>query len=68
MTTCSRRDHHGHQQAAVGKIDVDVAEVTFKSLARVVGQRDKCLAVIASMLADVAPNLIVAPGVGVLVA
>jgi hypothetical protein len=50
-----------------GKIDVDVAKIAFQPLARVVSQRDECLAVIASMLANVAPNLIVASGVAILV-
>src|SRR5207249_1695822 len=54
--------------AAVGEIDVDVAEVALQPLAGVVGQRDECLAVVLAVAGDVAADLVVAAGVGVLVA
>src|SRR5262249_52030554 len=61
-------DQYRHQAAAVGEIDVDVAEVALQALAGVVGQRDEGLAVVAAVLADVAADLVVAAGVAVVVA
>ena len=55
--------------AAVGEIDVDVAEVGLQAVARVMGQGDEGLAVrAAGACGDVASDLVVAAGVAVLVA
>ena len=62
-----RRDEHRHQAAAVGEIDVDVAEVALQPLAGVVGQRDEGLAAVTAVAADVAADLVVAAQVAVLV-
>jgi hypothetical protein len=60
-------DRDGHQLAAVGEIDVDVAEVGLEALTGVVGQGEEGLAVVAAVPAGVAADLVVAAGVGVLV-
>jgi len=61
-------DQDGYQAAAVGEIDVDVAEVALQALAGVVGQGDEGLAVVLAVAGDVAADLVVAAPVGVLVA
>src|SRR5207249_2465583 len=59
---------HRNEPASIGKIDVDVTEVGFESLPWIVGQRNERLAMVASMLADVATNLIVAALIAMLLA
>ena len=59
---------NGTSRAAVGEVDVDVAEVGFEALAREVSQRDEGLLMSRPVLAQVALDLGVAAGVAVLVA
>jgi hypothetical protein len=63
----------GHQQhrdeaAAVGEIDVDVAEVGLQALARIVVERDERLALSPALGEEVEPDALIAAGVAVLVA
>ena len=62
------RYEHGHEPAAVGKIDVDVAEVGFKPLSGVVVERNKRRALGPPLGEEVLPDALVAAGVVVLVA
>jgi hypothetical protein len=57
---------HGHLPAAVGKIDIDVAEVRFEPLARIVVERDEGLALRPSLGENVVTNALVPAGVAVL--
>ena len=59
---------NGTRRAAVGEVDVDVAEVGLEATAREVAQGDEGLAMSASVLEHVALDLGVAAGVAVLVA
>jgi hypothetical protein len=65
-----RPDQHEHRDllSALGKVNVDVAEICFEPLARIARERDKSLDVLASHFADVAAHGIVAAKVAVLVA
>jgi len=60
------RQQHRHQSSAVREIDVDVSEVCFEPLARIVVERDEGLALVALPVADVQPHALVATGVVVL--
>jgi hypothetical protein len=62
------REQHGHQLAAVGKIDVDVTEVGFEPLARIVVERNERRALGPSLAQQVLPDALVAAGVVVFVA
>ena len=61
-------DQERDEPAAVGEVDVDVAEVGLEALAREMAQGDEGLLMPASVLAQVALDLGVAAGVAVLVA
>jgi hypothetical protein len=58
----------GHTPAAVGEIDVDMAEVRFETLAGVVIERDERRRLRSALAADVIADALVATGVAVLVA
>ena len=58
---------YGNLLAAVGKVDVDVAEVRFQPLAWITRQRDKRLHVLPSRFANVAAHRIVAALVTMLI-
>jgi hypothetical protein len=62
------REQHGHQPAAVGEIDVDVAEVGFEPLSGIVVERDERRALGPSIGQKVLPDALVAAGVVVFVA
>ena len=59
---------NGTSRAAVGEVDVDVAEIGFEALAREMAQRDEGFLMRTSVLAQVALHLGVTAGVAVLVA
>ena len=61
-------DQERDEPAAVGEVDVDVAEVGFEASAREMAQRDEGLLVPRPVLAHVALDLGIAAGVAVLVA
>ena len=52
--------------SALGKIDVDETEIGFQALARIVAQGDKRLALTPPLAGQVAPDLVVAPAIGML--
>ena len=62
------RDQERHEPAAVGEVDVDVAEIGLEALAREMAQGDERLLMPPSVLADVALDLGIPAGVAVLVA
>jgi hypothetical protein len=62
------REQHGHQPAAVGEIDVDVAEVGFEPLSGIVVERDERRALGPSLGQQVLPDALVPAGVVVFVA
>lgn len=62
------QDEHRDLLSALGKVDIDVAEVRFEPLARITRERDKSLDVLAPYLANVAAHGIVPTQVTVLVA
>jgi hypothetical protein len=59
---------HRHLASALGEVRVDVAEVRFETLARIVVQRDERLAPPRGLPIDIAADPVVAAGVAVLVA
>ncbi len=54
------QQQHGNLSATVGKVDVDVAEIDFDPLARIVRKRNERLTPAAAILRHVTPYLIVA--------
>ena len=62
------RDQERYEPAAVGEIDVDVAEIGFEALTGEMSQRDNRFLMLASMLLNVALDLSIAATVIVLVA
>lgn len=63
-----RRQQHGNEPSAVGKIDVDVAEVGFEPLSGIVVERDERRALGPSLGQKILPDALVAAGVAVFVA
>lgn len=59
------RDQHRNLPAAVGEVDVNVPEVGFQALARVVSERDERLPVLATLGADIVPQPLIAALVAV---
>ena len=62
------RQQHRDLAAAVGKVDVDVAEVGLEALARVVVERDEGLRPSTALAPEVVADALVAAGVAVFVA
>jgi hypothetical protein len=65
-----RPDQHEHRNllSALGKVDVNVAEIRFEPLARITRERDKSLDVLEPHLANVAAHGVVTAEVAVFVA
>lgn len=61
------QDEHGNLLAALGKIDVNVAEIRFQPLARIMRQRNKRLDLLPLCFANVAPHGIVAAAIAVFI-
>ena len=62
------REQHGNEPAAVGEIDVDVAEVGFEPLSGIVVERDERLPLRPSLGQEVLAHALVAAGIVVFVA
>ena len=60
------RDQHRHLPAPVREIDVDVTEVGFQALARIVIERDERLPALATLSTDIVPYPLIAALVAVL--
>src|SRR5580692_33285 len=63
-----RHHQHRHEPAAVGEIDMDVAEVALKALTGIVIEWDESLPLRSSLGTDVTTHSIVATAVGMLIA
>ena len=61
-------DEEGDGPAALGEVDVDVAEIGFEPMARKMGQRNEGFLVPAAMLQEIALHLAVAAAVAVFIA
>ena len=61
-------EQHGNEPATIGEIDVDVTEVGFEPLSRIVVERDERHALRPSLGQQILPDALVAAGVVVLVA
>jgi hypothetical protein len=61
--------HHQHRHllAAIGEVDIDVAEVCFETLSRSVVQRNERLAPAVILTEHIVPHPLVAPGKAVLI-
>jgi hypothetical protein len=60
------RDQHRYLPPPVGKIDVDVTEVGFQALARIVIERDKRLTALAALGTHIVPHPLIAALIAVL--
>jgi hypothetical protein len=61
------RDQDRHEPAALGEVDMNVAEVGFEPLTRIVIEWDECLALRARLRRDVSPDATIAAAVALLV-
>lgn len=68
IRVCPSEQQHRHLAAAIGKVHVDVAEVRFEPLARIVVEWDERLAPLRRVSVHIATHAVVTAGVAVLVA
>jgi hypothetical protein len=62
------QNQHRNRTAPLGKVHVNLAEVGFQTLTRIVGQRNERLSLALAQLTHVATHRVVAPRIAVLVA